>query len=75
MKLQDRYEELQDVSETIEDLIGRIKDEDIILDLRNIQIYADDEIKEIEPILYEEFEQEDKRELNERVNEYWRNAV
>ena len=33
MELEDRYYELQDISETIEDLIGRIKDEIIILDL------------------------------------------
>ena len=75
MELEDRYKELQDVSETIEDLIGRISDEDIILDLRNIQFYADDEIKEIEIILDEEQEKENKSELNERLNEYWRNAI
>ena len=75
MELEDRYYELQDISETIEDLIGRIKDEIIILDLRNIQIYADDEIKEIKPILDEKYQDEYDRELRERENEYWRDVV
>lgn len=71
MELQDRYDELQDVTDTIKALINRINDKSIIEDLRNIQIDADNEIKEIKPKLYEQYEKEER----ELENQYWRDAI
>lgn len=73
--MQDRYDNLSDIVDRLDDIISDyIKDKDMqdyILDLQEIKFKMQDEIEEIEPTLEAEWEEE-KRYMN---NEYERSVV
>lgn len=71
MNLQDEYDELTDIIDTLDNLIDRISDEDYIGQLRETLYQAEDRRQEIEPIL--EKEQWEEERVQER--EYWEAVV
>lgn len=75
MDFQDKYDKLTDFIDSLElitdDLQGEEELKDYYYGCLELINQAEKEKEEIEPRLQEEYD----RELNERVNEYWRNAV
>lgn len=71
MKLQQEYDELTDIIDTLDNLIERISDEDYIDQLRETKYQAEDRRQTIEPRLQRE-QWEDER-VQER--EYWEAVV
>ena len=71
MNLQDEYDELIDIIDTLDNLIERISDEDYIEQLRETLYQAENRRQEIEPRLQEEQWEEEK--VQER--EYWEAVV
>lgn len=71
MNLQDEYDELTDIIDTLDNLIERISDEDYIAQLRETLYQAENRRQEIEPRLQEEQWEEEK--VQER--EYWEAVV
>ena len=59
MSLQKRYDELNDIVDSLDCLIGRITDKDYIDGLEIIKFDAQREIEEIEPQLIEERDREE----------------
>lgn len=70
-ELQERYDELDTVENSLRRLIHEISDEYIIDELYEIMFEAQDAKKEIEPRLQEMYDREEK----EREREYWRDAI
>lgn len=71
MSLQDEYDELTDIIDTLDNLIDRISDDDYIDQLRETLYQAENRRQEIEPRLQRE-QWEDER-VQER--EYWEEVV
>lgn len=71
MNLQDEYDELIDIIDTLDNLIERISDEDYIEQLRETLYQAENRRQEIEPRLQEEQWEEER--VQER--EYWEAVV
>lgn len=71
MDLQEEYDEKTDIIDTIDNLIERIKDKDIIDQLRETLYQAVERKNEIEPILQEEQWEEERV----QENEYWKAVV
>lgn len=68
MDLQERYDELDNIDRSLDVLIDDIKDKYFIDALNEIRYEAQNEMKEIEPRLQEQYD----REQQELENEYWR---
>lgn len=58
MELQDRYDELDNIENTIRNLIDEITDEDFIAQLQETMYQAQNEKEEIEPRLQEMYDAE-----------------
>ena len=71
MDLQDEYDELTDIIDTLDNLIDRISDEDYIGQLRETMYQAENRRQEIEPRLQREQWEEER--VQERV--YWEAVV
>lgn len=71
MSLQDRYDELTEIIDTLDSLIDSITDKDYIEQLRETKYQAENERDEIEPDLLKEQWQEE----NQREYEYERSAI
>lgn len=71
MNLQDEYDELTDIIDTLDNLIERISDEDYIAQLRETLYQAENRRQEIEPRLQREQWEEER--VQER--EYWEAVV
>ena len=71
MSLQDEYDELTDIIDTLDNLIDRISDEDYIGQLRETMYQAENSKQEIEPRLQREQWEEER--VQER--EYWEAVV
>lgn len=71
MSLQDEYDELTDIIDTLDNLIDRISDEDYIGQLRETMYQAENRKQEIEPRLQREQWEEER--VQER--EYWEAVV
>jgi len=61
--LQERYDELETIIDTLDDLIDNITDEDFIEQLRETKYQAENEKEEIEPRL-QELRDREEREQN-----------
>jgi len=62
-ELQDRYDELEDIEDTLRCLIDKISDKDYIEQLQEIMYQVQNEKEEIAPQLQEMYEAEE-REMN-----------
>lgn len=71
MSLQDKYDELTDIIDTLDNLIERISDEDYVAQLRETLYQAENRRQEIEPRLQKEQWEEEK--VQER--EYWEAVI
>ena len=70
-ELQERYDELDTIENSLRRLIHEISDKYIKDELYEIMFEAQDEKKEIEPRLQAMYDREEK----EREREYWRDAI
>ena len=61
--LQERYDELETIIDTLDDLIDNITDEDFIEQLRETKYQAENEKEEIEPRL-QKLRDDEEREMN-----------
>ena len=71
MNLQERYDELDNIIRTLDDLIGDITDKSYIDQLRETMYQAQNELEIVEKRLQKQYELEDR----ELENEYWRSVV
>jgi len=71
VNLQDEYDELTDIIDTLDNLIDRISDEDYIAQLRETLYQAENRKQEIEPRLQKEQWEEER--VQER--EYWEAVI
>lgn len=71
MDLQERYDELDEIIDTLDTLINNISDEDYKLELRETMYRAMNEKDEIEPRLMEERDAEERQ----QEREYWRMVI
>ena len=71
MDLQERYDELDNIIQTLDTLIEDITDKYYIDQLRETMYEAQNELNEIEPKLQEQYNREER----ELENEYWRSVV
>lgn len=67
MELQDKYDELDNIISTLRILIDDLTDKEYIEQLQLIQYQAQDELDEIEPILQEEYDREEKQQMQEYI--------
>lgn len=61
MDIQDRYDELDNIVRTLDNLIDEITDEDYIDIFNNIKCEAQDEMEELEEKIRKEEEQEERK--------------
>lgn len=71
MDLQDKYDELENIVSTIDNLTNELTDKYYIDCLNEIKFEAQNELTDIE----EQLEAEQEREYNEMVNQYWEGAI
>lgn len=71
MDLQERYDELDNIDRSLDVLIDDITDKYFIDALNEIRYEAQNEMKEIEPKLQEQYDREEQ----ELENEYWRSVI
>lgn len=67
MDYQDRYDELDNIVRTLDNLVDDITDKNYIDMLNEIKFEAENELEEVEEILYRQ-EQEDQEELENEFN-------
>ena len=71
MDYQDRYDELDNIINSIDILIDEISDKDYIDRLNEIKFDAENELQEVS----EKLEEENKREERQQENDYWKEAI
>ena len=71
MDLQEKYDELDNIITTLDSLIEDITDQNYIDQLRETLYQAQDEIEEIEPLLQEQYDREER----ELEYEYERSVI
>ena len=71
MDLQEKYDELDNIITTLDSLIEDITDQNYIDQLRETLYQAQDEIEEIEPLLQEKYDREER----ELEYEYERSVI
>lgn len=67
MDYQERYDELDNIIRTLDNLVDDITDKNYIDMLNEIKFEAEDELEKVEEILYRQ-EQEDQEELENEFN-------
>lgn len=67
MDYQERYDELDNIVRTLDNLVDDITDKNYIDMLNEIKFEAENELEEVEEILYRQ-EQEDQEELENEFN-------
>lgn len=71
MELEDKYDDLETIISTLEYLIDDIEDEEYIAELREIKWKAEDELKELEPLLEAQHEKEERQ----QISDYWKSVL
>lgn len=71
MDYQDRYDELDNIINSIDMLIDEITDKDYIDRLNEIKFDAENELEEIS----EKLEEEQRREEKQQERDYWKEAI
>ena len=67
MDLQERYDELDTIIRKLDNLIDDITDRDYIAQLQETKYQAEDELKEVQALLQEQYDREER----EQENQYW----
>ena len=67
MDLQERYDELDTIIRRLDNLIDDITDRDYIAQLQETKYQAEDELKEVQALLQEQYDREER----EQENQYW----
>lgn len=71
MELQDRYDELDNIENTLSDLIDSISDTDYIEPLRELMYKAQSQKEEVGERLQKQYDREEA----EQEREYWKEAI
>ena len=71
MDYQDRYDELDNIINSIDILIDEISDKDYIDRLNEIKFEAENELEEVS----EKLEEEQKREERQQEKNYWKEVI
>ena len=67
MDLQERYDELDTIIRRLDSLIDNITDRDFIAQLQETKYQAEDELKEVQVLLQEQYDREERY----QENQYW----